>query len=405
MPLRSISPVGTPVPLRTVLAAMRAACRNGSEQRAFTEALSTQLAGAACVPVSSGRAALTLILQTLREHADPRRNEVVVPAYTCFSVPSAIVRAGLKVVPCDVDPQHLDFDHTMLPRLVSSRTLCIVPNHLFGLPARMELPLELARAHDAYIVEDAAQSLGARLDGRPVGTLGDVGFLSLGRGKPLTAIGGGVIILPKFGDLGTRLRRRTDRLPRPPRLPWRVVVKAIGHALFLTPHRFALAERMPFVKLGESKFSPVFAIGGLSAFQAALAVAGLADQPAVSAKRRANAAVLLDALGDLPGLEAIQPVKNAEPVYVRLPIRTSRLETHDLLSRRLADRRLGVCFFMYPSAITAIPQLETHLAAGALPCPAAERVAASLLTLPTHPLVGSSDLEAIIKCLTHTDLR
>jgi dTDP-4-amino-4,6-dideoxygalactose transaminase len=168
MPLRSLSPVGTPVQLRTVLAAMRAACRNGNQQRALAGALAARLDGAACVPVSSGRAALALILETLREQVDPGRDEVVIPAYTCFSVPSAIVRAGLKVVPCDVDPQHLDFDQSMLPQLVSSRTLCIVPNHLFGLPARMELVLELARAHGAYVVEDAAQSLGACLGGRPL---------------------------------------------------------------------------------------------------------------------------------------------------------------------------------------------------------------------------------------------
>ena len=168
MPLRSLSPVGTPLRLRTVLAALRGAQRGDNQHRVFAGALAERHEGAACVPVSSGRAALMLILETLREHADPWRNEVVLPAYTCFSVPSAIVRAGLKVVPCDIDPDHLDFDQSMLPRLVSSRTLCIVPNHLFGFPARMELVLEVARAHRAYVVEDAAQSLGARLGGRPV---------------------------------------------------------------------------------------------------------------------------------------------------------------------------------------------------------------------------------------------
>jgi dTDP-4-amino-4,6-dideoxygalactose transaminase len=402
MPLRSLSPVGTPVRLRTVLAAMRAACRNGNQQRPFAGALAARLDGAACIPVSSGRAALTLILETLREQANIRRDEVVIPAYTCFSVPSAIVRAGLKVVPCDMDPQYLDFDQWMLPRLVSSRTLCIVPNHLFGFPARMELALDLARAHGAYVVEDAAQSFGACLNGRPVGTLGNVGFISLGRGKPLTAIDGGVIIIREHGDMAARLRQRVDRLPRPPRVPWPVVVKAIGHALFLPPHRFAIAERMPFVKLGVSKFSPVFDIGRLSAFQASLAAAALDEQPAVTSKRRTNAGVLLDALRDLPGLEAVQPVKDAEPVYLRLPIRTSRSETRDLIEQRLTVRRLGVSR-MYPSAITEIPELQPRLAANAVPCREAERMAASLMTLPTHPLVEPSDLENIIGCLKRPD--
>lgn len=398
MPLRSLSPVGTPLGLGTVLTAILDARRNGKQQRVFAVALSTRLEAAACLPVSSGRAALTLILETLREQADPGRNEVVVPAYTCFSVPSAIVRAGLKVVPCDIDSQHLDFDQSMLPGLVSSRTLCIAPNHLFGFPARMDLARELADAHGAFVVEDAAQSLGACLDGRPVGSLGDVGFLSLGRGKPLTAIDGGVIVVPRGSDLGDRLRQRAEQLPRPRRVPWRVVVEAIVYALFLPPHRFAIAERMPFVKLGESKFSPVFEVARLSAFQAALAAATLDEQPAVTAKRRANAYVLLQALRDLPSLEAVQPVKGADPVYLRLPIRASCAEARERLYHHLAARRLGASR-MYPSAITAIRKLQPHLAAGVLPCPEAERVAASLVTLPTHPLVGPSDLEAMIGCL------
>jgi len=403
MPLRSLSPVGTPVRLRTVLASVRAARRGGDQQRALGSALAARLGAAACLPVSSGRAALTLILETLREQADAGRDEVIIPAYTCFSVPSAIVRAGLKVVPCDVDPEHLDFDQSMLPRLVSSRTLCIVPNHLFGFPARMELVRELGVAHDAHVVEDAAQSLGACLDGRPVATLGDVGVLSFGRGKPVTAVDGGVIVIPRRGELEARLRRRAETLFRPARVPWRVLAKAIIYALFLPPHRFAIAERMPFVRLGESKFSPIFDVAGLSAFQAALAAAALDEQAAVTAKRRANAGILLQALRDLPDLEPVQPVKNAEPIYLRLPIRTPRPAARDLLYHSLAARGLGVSR-MYPSAITAISELRTHLAANVLPCPEAERVAASLVTLPTHSLVESRDLEAMIGCLQHAGL-
>jgi perosamine synthetase len=400
----SLSPVGTPVQLRTVLAAVRAAGRSQDCPRGLARALASRLRAAACLPVSSGRAALALILQTLREQADAGRDEVVIPAYTCFSVPSAVVRTGLKVVPCDVDPRYLDFDQGMLPRLVSSKTLCIVANHLFGLPARMDLARELADAHGAFLVEDAAQSLGADLDSRPVGALGDVGFLSLGRGKPLTAIEGGVIVVPRRGELERSLRRRVARLCRPPRVPWRIMVKAIVYALFLAPHRFAIAERMPFVRLGESKFSPVFDIAGLSAFQAALASATLDAQPAVTAKRRANALVFLQALAELPDMEPVQPVKNADPIYLRLAILMSSPEARERLYQQLTARRLGASR-MYPFAVTAIAELKTYHGPGVLPCPEAARVAACLLTLPTHPLVGPLALEEIIGCLKQVSPR
>jgi dTDP-4-amino-4,6-dideoxygalactose transaminase len=340
----------------------------------------------------------------LRESHDPGRDEVVIPAYTCFSVPSAIVRAGLKVMPCDIDPQHLDYDQSMLPKVVSSRTLCIVPTHLFGFPARMDLARELATAHGAHVVEDAAQSLGANLDGRPVAALGDVGFLSLGRGKPLAAIDGGVIVVPRGSPFEARLRHRADTLARPQPVPGRILAKAMAYAVCLAPHRFGIAARMPFVRLGESTFSPVFEIAGLSAFQAALATAMLDQLPVVTQMRRANASVLLSALCDLPSLEPVEPVKGAEPVYLRLPIRASRPALRDWVHDRLAARRLGASC-MYPSAIPEIPQLSAHLATGAPPCPEAERLARSIVTLPTHPLVEPRDLEDIVECLTPTGLR
>src|SRR6185312_678452 len=66
--------------------------------------------------VSSGKAALTVILKALA--ASSRRRRVIVPAYTCFSVPAAIVRAGLEVVLCDVEPETLDFNFTELEGLM-----------------------------------------------------------------------------------------------------------------------------------------------------------------------------------------------------------------------------------------------------------------------------------------------
>jgi DegT/DnrJ/EryC1/StrS aminotransferase family len=83
---------------------------------------------------SSGRAALTILLKALQQRSD--RREVVIPAYTCFSVPSAVARAGLVIRLCDVDPKTLDLDLNALARLDLSRVLCIVPSGLYG-PTRV----------------------------------------------------------------------------------------------------------------------------------------------------------------------------------------------------------------------------------------------------------------------------
>src|SRR2546427_8225151 len=83
--------------------------------------------------VSSGRAALTLILLALRRMSD--RSEVLLPAYTCFSVPAAVERAGLSVKLADVDLETFNFDDGSLTKSIGAQTLCVVSHHLFGIPS------------------------------------------------------------------------------------------------------------------------------------------------------------------------------------------------------------------------------------------------------------------------------
>src|SRR5437870_974225 len=74
--------------------------------------------------VSSGKAALTLILLALKDLS--KKKQVVIPAYTCFSVPSSVAKAGLDIVPCDVDPSTFDFDYDCLKRKITNGTLCLI---------------------------------------------------------------------------------------------------------------------------------------------------------------------------------------------------------------------------------------------------------------------------------------
>src|SRR5262249_25886987 len=99
---RLVPPAGAPLPVRHILRAM---VPEREHRRGSAELLVDHLGPHNSVFVSSGRAALTILLKVLREGSD--RREVVIPAYTCFSVPSAVVRAGLTIRLCDVDPKTL----------------------------------------------------------------------------------------------------------------------------------------------------------------------------------------------------------------------------------------------------------------------------------------------------------
>lgn len=140
----------------------------------------------------SGTAALVVALLALKKNS--HRQSVVITAYTCPWVLVAVVRCGLKPVLCDTAVNHFALDINTLKQVCNQDTLAIVPTHLAGRVAEMQPVLDVARQYGAYVVEDAAQSLGATLHGQPVGTFGDVGFYSLGVGKGLTIFAGGALV-------------------------------------------------------------------------------------------------------------------------------------------------------------------------------------------------------------------
>ena len=141
----------------------------------------------------SGTSALMVALQTLRRLA-PARSEVIVPAYTCPLVALAVAHCGLQLRLCELRADALDLSEPHLRALCSERTLAVLPTHLCGRVADVAMALRCAHAVGAFVVEDAAQALGARVGGQPVGWQGDVGFYSLAVGKGLTTFEGGVLL-------------------------------------------------------------------------------------------------------------------------------------------------------------------------------------------------------------------
>jgi dTDP-4-amino-4,6-dideoxygalactose transaminase len=140
----------------------------------------------------SGTAALVVALTTLKNLST--RRQVVIPAYTCPLVALAVLQAGLQPIVCDTKPSHFDFCPDALKRSCNQDTLAVIPTHLAGRLADMATVTAIAKNVGAYVVEDAAQALGALWQGQPAGTVGDIGIYSLGVGKGLTIYGGGALV-------------------------------------------------------------------------------------------------------------------------------------------------------------------------------------------------------------------
>ncbi len=343
--------------------------------------------------VSSGRAALTIVLRAMQ--AGSRRREVVIPAYTCYSVPSAVVRAGLTIRVCDVDPKTLDLDFNALAGIDLARVLCVVPSSLYGLPGDLTALEAVARTSGTLVVDDAAQCLGATQDGRACGTFGDAGFYSLGRGKGITTMGGGLLVT-RHDDLAGRIAQELEALPRP--TASQAVAAVAGSLIYaglLAPSRYWLVDRLPFLELGVSRFEPSFPIARLSTYQRRLAAHLLTLVDSYNSIRRRHAERLRSGIDGVEGIEIPRAVPGANPVYQRFPMltRDTRHRTNLLARLRAAGIAASVS---YPTAVSDIPGIARHLARDQEPCPGARSIAARIITLPAHPGVAPHDVERMV---------
>src|SRR5262249_17466630 len=191
--LRFVPPAGVPLEMTQILRALKTVLSSDGQTEECLASFAARLQVRYVFGVSSGRAALWLILKSLRR-LRPDQYVVALPAYTCFSVPASIVRALLKLHPLEIDPDTLYFEFLQLDSLPHKELLCILTSNLFGLVNDLPRIRQIARTKGAFLVDDAAQSLGASRNQNCSGTLADVGFYSLGRGKSLAAVQGGLIV-------------------------------------------------------------------------------------------------------------------------------------------------------------------------------------------------------------------
>jgi len=176
----------------------------GPEVKAFEAEFSDYVGAAFGVGVGNGTDAITIALRALGIGPG---DDVIVPAFTFFASAEAIPATGARPVFCDIDPETFNMTLETVAAALTPRTRAIVVVHLFGAPAPMPGLVEFARENDLVIVEDAAQAVGAKLNGRAVGSFGDAATFSFFPSKNLGAFGDGGMIVTSNPDVAERARR------------------------------------------------------------------------------------------------------------------------------------------------------------------------------------------------------
>ena len=333
--------------------------------------------------MSSGTAALVVTLTALKS-LSPRR-EVVIPAFTCFSVAAAVVRAGLRPVLCDVDADTFDFDQTRLGETVSRRTLCVIAHHLFGIPAAIQATRRTCEREGAFLVEDAAQAMGVEAGGRRLGTIGDAGIFSFGRGKSVTCGSGGVV-MTNSPQIAAAIARVHAGVASPSRVDEiREFAAAVLMAVFIRPSLYWIPAALPFLGLGRTVYPARIAVNRLSGVQAGLLRRWRRRLAGSNEARAAAASYFVRRL-------ALHPAAGAPHPYLRLPVLASDADARARVCEQSRKRGLGVSM-AYPTPINEIPEIAA--AFGEQRFPSARRLSERLLTLPTHHWLSDRDKRAI----------
>jgi len=276
------------------------------------------------------------------------------------------------------------------------RLLAVVPTHLFGVPADVAGLRKLIRDPGVTIVEDAAQAMGETVGNRKLGTLGDVGFFSLGRGKAFSVVEGGVILTNR-DDLAERLNRLVGRLPRYELLPLlNVIFKAAALMILMHPRLFWVPRSLPFLKLGETLFEPHFPILRMSSFQAGLA-GNWRERLGKLRDARQKAVDRWIAILEARRIQGSHLIKGHSMGLLRIPLSVGDKKKREGLLRESARMGLGI-MPVYPTSINAIPELREKIEGRAFPV--AESRARELVTLPTHGYLTENDVTELSRLIS-----
>ena len=298
------------------------------------------------IGVASGTDALLLPLKALDLQPG---DEVITVPFTFFASAGAVHNAGAKPVFVDVEPDTYNMDPAAVEAAITPRTRAIMPVHLFGQMAAMERLLPIARKHGLALIEDAAQSIGARrrVDGawRMAGELGDATGFSFFPSKNLGGWGDGGMVVAANERIAERVKR----------------LRVHGGLQTYVHDEVGTNSR-------------------LDALQAAVLLAKLPHLAAWSAGRRANAARYTEALAGLGAVRTPVTDPANEHIYNQYVI---EVERRDALQAHLKTQGVGTAVY-YPLALHLQPCFAfLGYRAGAFPV--AEAATARVLALPVYP--------------------
>ena len=307
---------------------------------------------------ASGSDALLLSLMAL---GVGEGDEVIVPSFTFFATASAVTRLGAKPVFVDIEAGTFNIDIDCVEAAITNHTKAIIPVHLFGQPVDMPRLMALTKKHSINVVEDAAQSIGASIGGKPVGGFGDLGCISFYPTKNLGGFGDGGMIVTNDEALRDDLRMLANHGMRP---------RYYHHVVGINSR--------------------------LDSMQAAGLNAKIRHLDEMTSRRQANASLYSELFADRGLGWWIEDPRSAVGdghVWNQYTVRVKHGQ-RDALAQHLQQNGMG-CAIYYPVALHQ-QQCFLDLGIGEIELPETERATQEVLSLPIFPELQPQEIEAVV---------
>lgn len=322
---------------------------HGSSVHNFEKNFAEYIGVKHCIGVGNGTDALEIALQSLGISED---DEVITQANTFISTVFAIksVRATPILIDCD---ENFMIDVKQLESKITSRTKCIIPVHMYGHTANMDVIMNIAKKYNLFVVEDCAQAHGATFKDKCVGSFGDIGCFSFYPGKNLGACGDGGAVVTNSYNLNILIRK----------------IGNIGSSVKYHHEIYGRNSR-------------------LDSLQAEILNIKLPDLTVRNNKRCHIASIYDEQLNNIDGLQLHVVPTHCVPVYHLYVIRTSR---RDELRKYLHDNGIETGIH-YPIPVHKSKALTDM---NILSFPLTEKYSHEILSLPMYPELEIEDVKHI----------
>jgi perosamine synthetase len=334
----------------------------GPKSKDFERLIAEYLGRKYAVVFNSGTSALHAAVLAHRI----RTGEVIVPSFTFIATSNSLLMGGIKPVFADIEEKTFGLNPTDVEEAITKRTKAIIPVHYGGCPCLIRELREIAEDHKILLIEDAAESFGAKIGKERVGSFGDSAMISFCQNKVVTTGEGGAV--------ATDSQNIYERLK---------LVRS--HGRLESMDYFSTWKEMDYVVLGYNY--------RMSDITAALGISQLKKIDKLVHMRRRNAARLTEALERVKSIILPKPPEGYYHIYQMYTVRMKEgREARDKLASHLGERGISAKVYFYPIHLT---HFYKNVLKYRCKLPVTEKVSQQVLSLPIYPSVTTKEIDYV----------